>query len=129
MKLKKISGYELEKELPNTSEDFFNRSSVTFEDAGEEKTFHLLYVRFFEENMKETTPFNENPIFSVGDKEISLTDIVALVALLKDHNNKERKRLYINEEQEFQQLFANVDKEEVLQIVTEIEQKGSYNVK
>jgi hypothetical protein len=41
---------------------------------------------------------------------------------------KSRKRLYINEERDFQHLFSHVNVEEMREIVTEIEQKGSYKL-
>jgi hypothetical protein len=129
MLIKEISGYELEKELPNTSEDFFNRSIVKYESNGEEVTFHLLYVRFFEENMKETTPFQNNPIFTIGERAYSLADIVALVALLKGEENHNRKRVYINEEHQFRDLFSNVDIDYIKEIATAIQNKGSYKIK
>ncbi|OZM57149.1 hypothetical protein CIB95_06680 [Lottiidibacillus patelloidae] len=128
MIIKKISGYELEKELPNTSEDFFNRSLVTYERDGEEETFHLLYVRFFEENMKETTPFEKNPLFTIGEREYLLADIVALVALLKDEETKNRKRIYINEENEFKKLFNNINIDYIKEIATSLQQSGSYKI-
>lgn len=39
MLINQSGGYELEKEKSNTSEDFFNRSEVTFVDEGEEKPY------------------------------------------------------------------------------------------
>jgi hypothetical protein len=128
MIIKEISGYELEKELPNTSEDFFNRSLVKFERDGEEETFHLLYVRFFEENMNETTPFEQNPIFTIGDREFLLADIVALVAFLKDEETKNRKRIYINEEKEFKKLFNDINIEYMKEIATALQQSGSFKI-
>ena len=41
MIIKGYVGYELEKEKPNTSEDFFNRSEVTYILNGKEKTFRF----------------------------------------------------------------------------------------
>jgi hypothetical protein len=128
MIIKEISGYELEKELPNTSEDFFNRSLVKFERDGEEETFHLLYVRFFEENMNETTPFEKNPIFTIGDREFLLADIVALVAFLKDEETKNRKRIYINEEKEFKKLFNDINIDYMKEIATALQQSGSFKI-
>jgi hypothetical protein len=120
MKILSVKGYELEKELPNTSEDFFNRSEVTFVHNGEEHTFHLLYVRYFEENMKANTPFEENPVFSIGDRDYRLADIVALTALKKFPQYMERKRMYINEEEKFAELFKDINVDEIRKMLEQL---------
>jgi hypothetical protein len=129
MIIKEIKGYELEKELPNTSEDFFNRSIVTYEMDGEEFTLHLLYVRFYEEKMNELTPFKENPIFSIENRDYQLADVVALNALLQVKDNLKRKRVYINEEEQFKKLFSKANVEQLKEIATAIHNNGSYTVK
>jgi hypothetical protein len=122
-------GYELEKAQPNTSEDFFNRSEVTYTLNGVEKTLYVLYVRFFDEKIAELTPFTENPLFTVGDKEVLLKDVVALVCLLKDPSLIERKRLYISEQDAFAPYFENVSLDELKGIVEQILNIGKYEVK
>src|SRR5581483_427101 len=94
--IKECKGYELEKEKSNTSEDFFNRSEITFMENGTEKTLHVLYVRYFDEIFHEFTPYSSDPIFAEEGQEITFKDIVALVCLLKNPGLRERKRLYIN---------------------------------
>lgn len=124
MLIKKCIGYELEKEKPNTSEDFFNRSEVTFVDRGEEKTFHLLYVRYFDELISECTPFNEDPLFTAGEREIYFKDIVGLVFLLAFPQYKARKRVYINTIDDFKKPFKQMDVEKLQAVFEKLEQTG-----
>ncbi|CAM3986396.1 hypothetical protein [Mesobacillus thioparans] len=129
MLIKQCVGYELEKEKSNTSEDFFNRSEVTFEEDGKEKTLHVLYVRYFDELVGSITPFAENPVFKAGDKEVSMKDLVALAALLKNPGYRHRKRVYINEQKEFADLFSGLDFSKIPGIYEGIEQKGAFDVR
>ncbi|WP_379968602.1 hypothetical protein [Ectobacillus sp. sgz5001026] len=122
MILKEIKGYELEKALPNTSEDFFNRSEVTYEYEGIEKTLHVLYVRFFEEQLNDFTPFTGDPVFRIGENDVNFKEIVALACLLKDPSLTERKRVYINSKEELASYF---DEENVQQVKIAIEQLNS----
>ncbi|MED1863608.1 hypothetical protein P4V41_09120 [Fictibacillus nanhaiensis] len=94
---------ELEKEKPNTSEDFFNRSEVTYECNGKTQTFYLLYVRYFEEKLQEELTQHDfwNNYLSV----YKVTEIAALTALLKNPAYLRRKRSYINKYEEFRNLF------------------------
>ncbi|EJR60254.1 hypothetical protein IIO_03613 [Bacillus cereus VD115] len=99
------AGHELEKAKPNTSEDFFNRSEVTYILNNKEKTFSVLYVRYFEEVIQEITPFEGNPVCKVEEQDIYLRDIVAICCLVKDKELRAQKRLYLNNIEEFQQYF------------------------
>ncbi|WP_456278465.1 hypothetical protein [Bacillus sp. AK128] len=128
MQIIECFGSELEKAQPNTSEDFFNRSSVTFIEEGEEKTFHLLYIRYFDEVFSEFTPFTENPIFTVSGKEIMFKDIVGLVCLLKSPSFRSRKRVYINTQKEFAQFFQGIDYEKVKEVFQHLADQGSYQL-
>ena len=78
MLIKECIGYELEKEKSNTSEDFFNRSEVTFIEDAEEKTLHVLYVRYFDEIFHEFTPYQQDPIFTKGDIKLLLRILLHL---------------------------------------------------
>jgi hypothetical protein len=113
----------LEKEKSNTSEDFFNRSELIFEEGGIEKTFQVLYVRYFEEILHELTPFKQNPIYKVGTKDIYLRDIVALVYFITTPSYRHRKQVYINTQREFSTHFQQVNFEKLLTLVQEIEEK------
>ncbi|WP_026673175.1 hypothetical protein [Alkalihalobacterium bogoriense] len=126
MLLKKAIGYELQKEKPNTSEDFFNRSIVSYVEDGVEKEFSVLYVRYFDEVFSEFLPYEQDPLFSVHERDVSFKDTVALVSLLAVPNNKNKKRIYINEKKELSSMYANVDLQLVKNIFTEIEEKGEY---
>lgn len=129
MIIKDCKGYELEKAQSNTSEDFFNRSEVTFLEDGEERTFHLLYLRYFDELFSTFTPFESDPIFNVGSREVMFKDIVALVCLLTNPGFRNRKRVYINTQKEFMEYFKDMKFEKIEEIFKVLESKGSYEVK
>ncbi|HEY2421964.1 MAG TPA: hypothetical protein VGI04_11125 [Neobacillus sp.] len=121
-------GYELEKEKSNTSEDFFNRSEVTFSEDNAEKTLHVLYVRYFDELLNEFTPFKQNPIFTGAGKEVTFKDIVALVCLLKNPGLRNRKRLYISSKQEFAAYFQDIDFNKLPEVFQSLNEKKSYEL-
>ena len=129
MIIKQCNGYELEKEKSNTSEDFFNRSEITFEEDGVEKTLHVLYVRYFEDLLSEFTPFESNPIFSAGERAVELKDMVALVCLLKNPGFRHRKRVYINTQMEFASYFQDVDFSKLPAIFDALGSQKSYHLR
>lgn len=129
MLIKECIGYELEKEKSNTSEDFFNRSEVTFFEDSEEKTLHVLYVRYFEEFFSEFTPYQQNPIFTKDNIQVTFKDIVALVSLIKNPGLRNRKRLYINSKQELASYFQDVDFEKLPEIVLAVKQKNKFELR
>ncbi|WP_078553181.1 hypothetical protein [Bacillus alkalicellulosilyticus] len=124
MIIKHAEGYELEKEKPNTSEDFFNRSKVVYHEDGKDKEFYVLYVRYFDEKIKEMDQFQNEPLFSIDGKDVSFKDIVALACLLTNPNFKKKKRIYINEIEEFEQYFINLELQVVKDLFTQLYQKG-----
>lgn len=128
MRITACKGYELEKERPNTSEDFFNRSEVIFDDEGKEKTFHVLYIRYFDEVAHEFTPFSSDPIFKVEDREVNFKDIVGLVCILKNPGFKNRKRIYINTQKEIADYFSEIDFDKLSEIFHGLEKEGSYTL-
>ncbi|WP_066372570.1 hypothetical protein [Neobacillus fumarioli] len=129
MLIKECKGYELEKAQPNTSEDFFNRSEVTFSDDGIEKTLHVLYVRYFDEIYQEFTPYKQDPIFVQNGREVEFKDIVALVCLLKNPGLRSRKRLYINSKEEFASYFRNINFDKLPEIFLALKQTNGYNLR
>ncbi|MBT2686951.1 hypothetical protein J7I93_02015 [Bacillus sp. ISL-47] len=129
MLIKYCRGYELEKEKPNTSEDFFNRSEVVFEEDGQEKTFHVLYVRFFDESTNEFTPYGSDPVFAAGSREVEFKDIVALSCLLKNPGFRHRKRIYINSKADFASYFQDLDFSKLPSIFEALENKKSYDLR
>jgi hypothetical protein len=126
--IKDCIGYELEKEKSNTSEDFFNRSEVTFIDQSKEKTLHVLYVRYFDEFIQEFTPYQQNPIFTKDNIQVTFKDIVALVCLIKNPGLRNRKRLYINSKQEFASYFQDIDFEKLSEIVLGVKQTNKFEL-
>jgi hypothetical protein len=128
MLIKQCVGYELEKEKSNTSEDFFNRSEVTFLEDGKEKTLHVLYVRYFDEMLETVTPFKSDPVFKAGSKDVFLRDVVALAALLKNPGYRHRKRVYINIQKEFADLFKGLEVSKLPEIVEGVEQRGAFEI-
>jgi hypothetical protein len=126
--IKECKGFELEKEKSNTSEDFFNRSIVTFNEDGEEKTLHVLYVRYFDEFFQEFTPYKQDPIFVQENNEVAFKDIVALVCLLKNPGLRDRKRLYINSKQDFASYFQDINYNKLPEIFLALYQKKEYEL-
>ncbi|HDR7563764.1 TPA: hypothetical protein QCX51_000932 [Bacillus mycoides] len=114
------AGYELEKAKPNTSEDFFNRSEVTYILNNQEKTFSVLYVRYFEEILQEITPFEGNSVYKVEEQDVYLRDIVAIACLVKDKELRAQKRLYLNEVTDFQRYFDEGTVVKVQEILAEL---------
>lgn len=117
MILQELKGYELTKAQPNTSEDFFNRSEVTYIHSGMERTLYVLYVRYFEEHLSEFTPFAGNPVFKVEEREVTFKEIVALACLLKQPGLVNRKRVYINTKEELGTYFDAETVQRVQQVV------------
>ncbi|MDN3016651.1 hypothetical protein PH210_10645 [Paenibacillus sp. BSR1-1] len=129
MLIKECKGFELEKEKSNTSEDFFNRSEVTFIENGEERTLHVLYVRYFDECLQEFTPYTTDPIMSGQGLEVTFKDIVALVCLLKNPGLRGRKRLYLNSKYEFASYFQDIDFKKLPEVFQSLKQKNSYEIR
>jgi hypothetical protein len=102
-----IDGRELEKEKPNTSEDFFNRSEASYELNGEKHTFHLLYVRYFEEKLEDE--LTQHDFWKQHLQKYKLRELAALAALSKNDSYLKRKRVYINEYEDFKSLFMDPD--------------------
>jgi hypothetical protein len=119
----------LEKAKSNTSEDYFNRSEITFIEDGEEKTLHVLYLRYFDAIFNEFTPFNQDPLFGEGDQSVYFKDIVALVCLLKNPELSNRKRLYINSKPEFAAYFKDIDYSKLSEIFGSLLQKKGYELR
>ncbi|WP_108672305.1 hypothetical protein [Peribacillus acanthi] len=128
MLLKLCKGYELEKEKSNTSEDFFNRSEVTYIEDGEEKTLHVLYVRYFDEHISTYTPFNQDPVFTVNESPVFFKDLVALACLIKFPGYRNRKRVYISSQREFESHFQGIELERFEEIFKSLNVNQSYKL-
>ncbi|MBD8070311.1 hypothetical protein [Bacillus sp. PS06] len=129
MKIIECKGYELEKARSNTSEDFFNRSEVVYLDQNEEKTFHLLYVRYFDELLINAIPYDSETLFTVGSREVTIKDIVGLVCLLSNPSFRSRKRVYINTIEELLAYFKDVNYVRLTELFHSLENKQTYEVK
>ena len=129
MLIKECKGFELEKEKSNTSEDFFNRSEVTFVEDGEEKTLYILYVRYFDQNFSEFTPYQQDPIIVQEGIEVDFKDIVALVCLLKNPGLRSRKRLYINSKQDFASYFQDINFNKLPEILLALKQNNGFELR
>lgn len=125
MIIKELKGYELEKAQPNTSEDFFNRSEVTFIENGSEKTFHLLYLRYFDENFQEFVPFDHEPLFTIDGKAFFFKDVISLICLIQNPDLRNRKRVYIISKKELLNYCQGIDYEKLPDILKGIG-KGGY---
>ncbi|WML40420.1 hypothetical protein RCG19_01660 [Neobacillus sp. OS1-2] len=129
MLIKECKGFELEKEKSNTSEDFFNRSEVTFIEDGKEKTLHVLYVRYFDQLFAEFTPFQQDPVMVQEGNEVYFKEMVALICLLKNPGLRSRKRLYINSKQEFASYFQDINFTKFPEIMLALKQKKGYELR
>lgn len=114
MIIKNCRGYELEKEMPNTSEDFFNRSEVTIVSKKAEKTFYVLYVRYFED------VFRERNVFLFEGTDLCIKDVMALICIIQNEALLERKRLYINTEEEFLMYLQGIDLRAAIEWIPDI---------
>jgi hypothetical protein len=114
-----IDGIELEKEKPNTPEDFFNRSETTYENNGEKHTFHLLYVRYFEEKLEDE--LTQHDFWKHYLQKYKIRQLAALAALNKNKSYLKRKRVYINEFEEFRCLFLDPDEKTLSNLLNPFE--------
>lgn len=130
MRITEIKGYELEKAQPNTSEDFFNRSEVTFVENGEERTFHVLYIRYFDEIFSEFLHIGveNDPVFQIGEKAVYFKDLVAITCLIKNPSFRHRKRIYINTKEDFARYFEGVNVPKLEEIFDGLYRKGEYTL-
>ncbi|MDP4552678.1 hypothetical protein Q9251_17500 [Alkalihalobacillus macyae] len=116
MRLINIAYEHLEKERSNSPEDSFVRSSVTYEEAGIQKTFYVLYPGIFATRAREE---------GVWTADSPVDEVVAL-NLLKRYTG--RKRLYISEESEYLLALKEADLSNLLDIVQQIKVNGSYHL-
>ncbi|SEA59774.1 hypothetical protein SAMN05421743_10657 [Thalassobacillus cyri] len=128
MEIKSSKGVELVKDKSNSPEEFFNRSELVYEDKGREQKFSVLYLRYFDEKLHEFTPFTENPVMIFGDNEIMLKDLVAFIALVKNPGYKHRRKMYINEYEEYKELFSGVNWEAVKQAFLKINDGKGFDM-
>ena len=129
MQIVACNGYGLEKEKPNSPEEFFNRSVVKYIKDGEEKILNVLYLRYFDEMVSGWTPYPVNPIFKSQTRDIYMADIIALLCLMKNPSLSKRKRIYINSEQELESFFLNINFQKLEEVFRSIDQAKPYDIK
>ena len=106
-------GYELTKEKPNSPEDLFNRSIVKYREGGQVKELQILYLRYFEDLLKERTP----PELADFLKRHPVKDCLALLYVIKNKGFLSMKKVYINTESDFLNIFEGLDIHEVERIL------------
>ncbi|MBB6283297.1 hypothetical protein [Geobacillus subterraneus] len=119
MNVCRLYGEELQKSQSNTFEDYFNRSEVTYRDGGEERTLSVLYLRHFEAALLDLLPYEGDPLFTAAGRDIHLRDIVALVCLWQNPAYRQRRRVYIHDEDELRRCFAAIDGQTLQALVSE----------
>ena len=118
-------GYELVKAQSNTSEDFFNRSEVEYEYNGQKIVTSVLYVRFFEEQLSEVSDLKTARLYENGDHSVDFRDIVALALIIKNPDYRGRKRIYINELDQFVKELQGADLNKLVGYVRSIKQNSN----
>jgi len=121
-------GYELVKAQSNTSEDFFNRSEVEYEYNGQKVVTSVLYVRFFEEQLPELSEVKTTVLYDNGEESIYFRDLVALAFIINNPSYRGRKRIYINEINEFVNELKGVDFDQLVGYARGIKQSTSKRV-
>lgn len=129
MLIRKCEGCGMEKSSPTSPEDSFNCSTVTFEANGKERKLDVVYLRFFEKQMKDFTPFENDPLFTLADREITLKDVTALATMIQNPDFSSRKRVYLHEEMKFAALFQNLNFAKIKDVISALESEGSYELK
>ncbi|MCP8616745.1 hypothetical protein [Salirhabdus salicampi] len=123
-----VNGYQLEKEMRTSPEDAFVRSEVTYFDDEKQKTFYLLYLEYFDRQFSEFTPYEHEPVMTVGDQEYHFKQIAALAALLNDSNLKYEKRRYVHDFENFKQLYEGLEWEKLNQVLMKLSDGKTYNI-
>lgn len=124
-----LSGNELEKALPNSPEDGFTRSEVTYIRDHQEHTFRLLYVRYFEELVLKEIPYSEQPLFYVDEAPCYLRDLAAFLYLMTNPQEIGKKEVYIYEEAQFINIFSQVNWEQVQTIFSSYTRGGKTAIR
>ena len=113
MKIISSAGYELTKEKPNSPEDLFNRSVVKYKEGSRTKELQILYVRYFEELLPERLSSELADFFA----RHKVRDCLALLYLMKNTGFLPIKKVYINTESDFFNIFEDLDIQEVERIL------------
>ncbi|WP_102027152.1 hypothetical protein [Salirhabdus sp. Marseille-P4669] len=128
MEVIQIRGYQLEKSVATSPEDAFVRSEVIYHLNKEEKTLSLLFLEYFDQKRSEFTPFNDDPIMTIGEIDYTFKDVAALAALLNNPHLSRQKRIYIHDFTHFRDLYENMDWEIVKQALLKISNDSTFHV-
>ncbi|MET3696168.1 hypothetical protein SAMN05877753_102299 [Bacillus oleivorans] len=119
MEILALSGVELEKAQPNSPEDGFSRSIVTYIDGDKEYTFQLLYVRYFEELIIKETPYSEQPLFFSGTTPCYIRDLAAWIYLMANPAAIGKKEVYLHDETPLVNAFRQTNWEQAEKMFSE----------
>lgn len=114
MKIITCTGFECEKALPTTVEDQFNQSEVEYEQDGKQRSFTVIYVRYFDEYV------SEKGIYNSEEAGVPFYNIVALLILLKQKDKQLGSRIYFNNTERFLKAFNLDDISEALSIYQQV---------
>ncbi|HET7629217.1 MAG TPA: hypothetical protein VFK44_12665 [Bacillales bacterium] len=126
MKIIHCSGERLEKSSPTSPEDAFVRSTVKYEADGRERKLEVVYLRCFEDDLSEWAPFEGDPLFAAGTREVHLRDAAAVAALVQDPKMQQRKRLYLHDVKGLANLFERLNVEAFIELFQRLETEGCY---
>ncbi|MGM9925959.1 MAG: hypothetical protein ACI35R_17070 [Bacillus sp. (in: firmicutes)] len=127
--IKEYAGYEIIKEKPASPQDSFHYSQVVYIHNGEERTLHVLYLKYFEELLADLgSPFIEGPLLKLENRNVCIKDAMALIYLLLHPEAKERKRIYISSREHFLDILEKCNYNEVILILEALEKQQTYTV-
>ena len=126
LEIVRVHGEQLEKSSPTSPEDGFIRSEVYYKSGDEERVLTLLYLEFFQQDLSAFTPFEEDPIYTVGEKEFYFKEIAALAALINNPFLEKQKRVDKHDIEAFHKLYENIDWDTVKQAVMKIANNAGY---
>mgnify|MGYP001291917891 CR=1 FL=1 len=110
MNIYKSTGFECEKALPNSPEDLFNQSEVIYDLNGDRRTLTVIYLRYFDEYLKE------QGIYDAEQTGVPFYEIAALLIIMKQKEFDDGRRLFFNDTKAFLNAFNQEDIDEALSL-------------
>lgn len=117
MEIVNFGGFEMEKEMKTSFQDYFNESYLDIIEHGRKRRFTIVYLRFFEDNMEDYTLFTGNPICTINGRGYNLREVFALIYFFKHPEKRSRKRIYISDGEVFSESLKDVRKELVEELI------------
>ncbi|MFC0523098.1 hypothetical protein ACFFGV_05750 [Pontibacillus salicampi] len=106
MQIITCKGYTLEKKQPNSPEDAFSLSELVYQDRQEEQKLEVTYITYFESTIAEE---EKKKLYDmIEGTPFQLKDLIALFAFIQYPEYKHRKRVFINQEANFNKLFESL---------------------